>query len=191
MTTPTYKVMVDQNSHYLDESERYSAGEFWRIDGAIEAAKKIVDRSLAELSAEGRTSDEIFEQYCLFGDDPFIVGFDGDLNFSAREYARDRCDDMAGVGWRDLAQNGRFADAEPAMLRDTRLPDGYFPFNEVRASFYENWGDSLSGTDAIEKYSLALDNWQMFASCSTSGGEGTARMMDVKRVQKKLDRLTR
>ena len=35
--------MVDDNYHYMDESERYQHGEFATLDAAIEAARKIVD----------------------------------------------------------------------------------------------------------------------------------------------------
>ena len=181
--------MIEENSHYMDEAQRRSAGEYDFVFQAIEAAKRVVDRSLEEIAGEGRTAAEMFEAYCQFGDDAFITGFDGDLHFSAREYARDRCNDLAGAGWLDLSRAGRFAEGEPAMLRATAAPEGYFPLNEVRASFYENWGDRLDGAEKRAKYEEALLNWQMFASCATSGGEGTARMMDVHRVEKKLAKL--
>ena len=89
--------------------------------------------------------------------------------------------------WRELTENGNYSAAEHLMLAETDRGDGYFPDNEVRASFYENWGDTLSGVEKIAKYELALTNWQQWASCSTSGGEGTARMMEVNRVREKLE----
>jgi len=75
------------------------------------------------------------------------------------------------------------------MLAATDCGEGWFPDCEVRGSYYENWGDTLKGEDQIVKYREAVRYWQMFASFSTSGGEGTARMMDVHRVEKKLERL--
>lgn len=93
------------------------------------------------------------------------------------------------MSWKALADQGNYAEAEPLMLAETFRGEGMFPINEVRASFYENWGDRLDGDEKIEKYKLAEDNWRMYAACSTSGGEGTARMMDVHRVVKKLEAL--
>lgn len=92
------------------------------------------------------------------------------------------------ANWRELASEVRYAEAEAEMLAETDRGPGFFPINEVRASFYENWGDALSGEERIAKYELALTNWEMWAACSTSGGEGTARMMDVYRVRGKLGR---
>jgi len=89
--------------------------------------------------------------------------------------------------WHELFTNGSYAEAEAAMLAETDRGQGYFPDCEVRASFYENWGDSLAGDEQIERYREALNYWQMHASQATSGGEGTARMLDVYRVSKKID----
>lgn len=74
------------------------------------------------------------------------------------------------------------------MLKESDRGAGNFPFNEIRAAFYEAWGDALTGDERMEKYEAALANWEMWASYSTSGGEGTARMMEVRRVRGKLDR---
>jgi hypothetical protein len=92
--------------------------------------------------------------------------------------------------WRELVARGEYAKAEPLMRAETDRGAGFFPDNEVRGEFYEGWGDSLTDrTAAKRKYDEALMNWQMFASCSTSGGEGTARMTDVNRVVAKLEAL--
>ena len=90
-------------------------------------AKRIVDRSLVEFASRGRTSDELYSYYCLYGDDPFIVGGEGNV-FSARDYARERCRDFVGEPWYLLVAMGRFADAEPLMLAGTELND---PFGDA------------------------------------------------------------
>jgi hypothetical protein len=92
------------------------------------------------------------------------------------------------ANWRELAGNGNYLEGEAAMLAETDRGEGFFPINEIRASYYENWGDAISGDEKIAKYELALTNWEMWAACSTSGGEGTARMAEVYRVKKKLGR---
>ncbi len=91
--------------------------------------------------------------------------------------------------WWKIAREGKYAEIEPTMLAATDRGEGYFPDCEVRGSYYENWGDTLAGEAQLAKYREALSYWQMFASFSTSGGEGTARMMDVHRVSKKIDDL--
>lgn len=87
--------------------------------------------------------------------------------------------------WKQLVDQGNFENAEPLMLAETDRGEDFFPDCEVRASFYENWGDRLSGPDQVEKYEEAENYWRMHAAQSTSGGEGTARMLDVARVEKK------
>ena len=188
-----YRVMVDSNFHYMDESERYPAGEYDRLEDAIATAKRIVDASLTEFASLGRTSDELYAHYCLYGDDPFIVGGDGGVPFSAREYAKDRCREFDGESWYLLVTLGRFAEAEPLMLAgtpQTAEADPYGNNTVARAGFYESWGDALGQTQAAaEKYRESQNYWGLFASWSTSGGEGTARMMDVHRVRKKISAL--
>lgn len=93
--------------------------------------------------------------------------------------------------WHELIEIGNYSAAEPLMLAETDRGEGYFPDCEVRASFYENWADQLSGEDQIAKYYEALRYWQMHAAQSTSGGEGTARMLDVTRVQRIIESLTK
>ena len=94
------------------------------------------------------------------------------------------------MNWRELVVDGKYAEAEPLMLSDTETRDGYGGETVVRAGFYEDWGNYLrSGPDAIERYTQSHGYWADYASWSTSGGEGTARMMDVKRLLKKLEAL--
>lgn len=184
-----YHVMVDSNFHYMDESERYPAGEYDSLEDAIATAKRLVDRSLLEFASEGRTAGDLYAHYCQFGDDPFIVGSEK-VEFSAREYAKVRCSEFTGESWHLLVALGRFAEAEPLMLAGTPQTAEADPYGDntvARAGFYEAWGDTLGQTSAAaEKYHESERFWSLFASWSTSGGEGTARMMDVNRVRTKI-----
>jgi hypothetical protein len=83
-----YRVFIDDNFHYMDESERIDHGEFLTADEAVAAAKKIVDDELEHLRASGVTVDEIMSMFVQFGPDPFIVSDDDPVSFSARDYAR-------------------------------------------------------------------------------------------------------
>ena len=94
-------------------------------------------------------------------------------------------------GWRELMAAGRFDEAEAPMLAECGGRPNEWPADpEALGEFYETWGDTLSpGLTAIEKYEKAHGNFAIFASWSTSGGEGTARMMDVNRVLAKIEHL--
>ena len=89
-----YKVLVDDNFHYMDASERYEFGQFESWDSALDAAEGIVDRFLASAYRPGLNADDLYKQYISFGEDPFIIvdsGSDLDYTFSARIYAKARC----------------------------------------------------------------------------------------------------
>ncbi len=89
-----YRIAVDDNFHFMDESERDFAGEYENADDAINAAKEIVDKSLKWLYKEGMTADKLFGVYMDYGDDPFIISEDKDCKFSAWTYAEKRCEDL-------------------------------------------------------------------------------------------------
>lgn len=91
--------------------------------------------------------------------------------------------------WRDLTRQRKFAEAEALMLAETERRTGYGDEVITRAGFYEDWGDSCRAEDrdkAKEFYEKALGGFRVFASWATSGGEGNARMLDVRRVEKKI-----
>jgi|SRR5579864_2320858 len=91
-----YKVVIDDNYHYMDESERFTHGEFEDLQAAIEACKKIVEESLRDAYTPGMSAAELFHGYVGFGQDPWISGGEG-VPFSAWTYARQRCDEICGA----------------------------------------------------------------------------------------------
>ncbi len=97
----TYKVFIDDNFHYGDETERYPHGTFETLDAAIAAAKAVVDDYLENATKQGITPDGLLESYLLFGEDPFIISTDDSESgvlFSARDYARLRCGQLEEQG---------------------------------------------------------------------------------------------
>lgn len=89
--------------------------------------------------------------------------------------------------WRDLVRQGKFAEAEELMLAETAREGEYGYEAVTRAGFYEDWGDHAENIDKAKKFYLkSLTDYERFASWATSGGEGTARMLDVKRLRKKI-----
>jgi len=84
-----YIVMVDDNYHYMNEDERYKHGEYDTPEEAISVCKKIVECSIEY--ENGATPGELYSNYCMFGEDPFIIG---DVGFSGRDYAKEYCEKL-------------------------------------------------------------------------------------------------
>jgi hypothetical protein len=97
--------------------------------------------------------------------------------------------------WKELVKQGRFAEAEPIMLVALSTEQGEDPYGDntvARAEFYEAWGDATrEPLEAVDHYNQADLYFSIYASWSTSGGEGTARMTDVNRVRKKVHNVNR
>jgi hypothetical protein len=91
-----YRVLIDDNFHFMDETERVTHGQFETADGALEACRAIVDEFLADAFKPGMTAAALYERYVSFGDDPFIRPVDPKdataVSFSAWDYARERCE---------------------------------------------------------------------------------------------------
>jgi hypothetical protein len=99
-----FKVMVDDNFHYMDEDERSEHGTFATLDAAVDACRALVDHSLRAGWKPGMSADDLYRQYVAFGDDPFVVappgGEPGKTLFSAHAYARER----AAAIWAELTK---------------------------------------------------------------------------------------
>jgi hypothetical protein len=89
-----YTVSCDDNFHFMDESERYTHGQYDSAEAAIAAAKAIVDRFLLSAYRPGMTADDLYKHYMDFGDDPFIRSEDPACVFSAWTYAGERCPEI-------------------------------------------------------------------------------------------------
>ncbi len=84
---PSYKVLINDNAHYMDESERADHGVFANADEAVAACKKIVD-------------DDLNAMWNAFGPDPIVVPLnpnDPCVRFSAWTYAKGRCKELVSV----------------------------------------------------------------------------------------------
>ena len=89
----SFKLIVADNFHYMDETENYEHGTFDSLELAIAAAKRIVDEYLASALTSGMTAAQLYHSYVSFGEDPYIVAEQSTgVLFSAWEYARTRCD---------------------------------------------------------------------------------------------------
>jgi hypothetical protein len=93
----SFKVLVDDNFHHMDESERYELGYFLTFAEALAASCRIIDKYLIAEFKPGMTSQALYTSYTAFGEDPFIVptgSEEADVEFSAWGYAQRRCDEM-------------------------------------------------------------------------------------------------
>ena len=90
-----YTVYVDDNYHYMDESERYKHGEFDDCRSAVAACKRIVDEFLSTCDVKAG-AEEMYKHYVSFGEDPWITSGDSDCEFHAWDYAKERCRELAG-----------------------------------------------------------------------------------------------
>jgi hypothetical protein len=57
---PSYKVLINDNAHYMDESERADHGVFANADEAVAVCKKIVDDDLNAMWKPGTTAKELY-----------------------------------------------------------------------------------------------------------------------------------
>ena|SRR5207249_1261242 len=95
MTPNRYRVLVDDNFHYMDEDERYEARAFETYTDAVEKCKEIVEQSLQEQLEPGMTAEQLFGAYRGCGDDPWVSETpEGVERFSARDYARRRSQEL-------------------------------------------------------------------------------------------------
>jgi len=88
-----YVVYVDDNFHFMDESERYCAGKFDSPDDAIAKCVEIVESSLEGSAKIENNAAALYSSYTMFGEDPFIVG-PTNIEFSAWDYAKKRSEEI-------------------------------------------------------------------------------------------------
>jgi hypothetical protein len=84
-----FTLILDDNFHFMEADERYTAGEFDSEDAAIHQAKAIIDEFLKAQFTPGMKADDLYSIFCSFGESPFITP---ECGFSAWAYARKRCD---------------------------------------------------------------------------------------------------
>jgi hypothetical protein len=93
----TFKVLIDDNFHYMDTDARTSYGEFETQEAAIDACKQIVNECLLSAYKPGMSATVLYSNYTMFGDDPYIIGGEG-VVFSAWNYAKERCAEICAEG---------------------------------------------------------------------------------------------
>ncbi len=95
-----YRVLINDNAHFMDESEITDRGVFSNADDAVAECKKIVDDDLDWTSRPGMTAADLYGLYVSWGPDPFVVplnAHDPQVTFSAWTYAKERCRDVVSA----------------------------------------------------------------------------------------------
>ena len=92
-----YVVKMGDNFHYTDESEDYELGAYSTFEQAVNAAKAEIDRFLLSAHKPEMTADDLYDSYTSFGEDPFIVSKAGPCEFSAWNYAEQRCREICDI----------------------------------------------------------------------------------------------
>ena len=97
--TVRYKVVVDDNYNYMDESARSEKGPYATPERALTECRRIVDNWLREGYRPGMSAQALYNAYVQYGEDPFIVVVDGTdetVKFSAWDYAKERSRAICG-----------------------------------------------------------------------------------------------
>lgn len=109
----SYRVLVDDNLHYLDENYRRSLGEFPTYSEALAVCQELVDRFLGHEYVPGMTERALYFRYMMFGREPFLVNgtdeAEAQPGFSAWDYARERCADLCESPPREPALEARLS----------------------------------------------------------------------------------
>jgi hypothetical protein len=93
MRKKKYTIVIDDNFHFMDESESYKSGEFDTYEEALGECKKILDDFLEDAVRPGDTADQLYSAFVMFGETPHIHG-EKLGKFSATNYARKRCTEI-------------------------------------------------------------------------------------------------
>jgi len=94
----TFRIYVDDNFNYMDESSRYCIGKFENFDEAVARCKSIVDEFLIEHNTDQIDAESLLKLYTMFGEDPFVVPTpESETSFSAWGYAKQRCEELCRV----------------------------------------------------------------------------------------------
>jgi|GEM_PF-1144206 hypothetical protein len=92
---PTFTVLVDDNFHFMDEDERWTAGTYDSLREALERCLQMVGQDLLQGHRATMAAADLYESYTMMGDDPFIQGPMKTM-FSAWNYAQELATFLAG-----------------------------------------------------------------------------------------------
>jgi hypothetical protein len=88
----SYHVIIRDNYHYQDDDETYVISGFASEAEALAKCKEIVEKGLEANAETGRSAEDIFGYYKMFGEEPSIVSPKGkpSVTFSGWDYAKEQ-----------------------------------------------------------------------------------------------------
>jgi hypothetical protein len=108
-----YRVLIDENFHYMDKSHRYALGDFATYAEAFAVCKEIVDCFLRHEYVPGMPESALYFRYMVFGRDPCLVNGADETEvqpgFSAWDYTRQRCRELCDAPPREPASEVRLS----------------------------------------------------------------------------------
>jgi hypothetical protein len=97
-----FTVWVDDNYHFMDKSYRYQiVDDYDTKDEAIAKCREIVESSIGTNHKKGKSAEELFSGWSMYGESPFIVSSFSispeykETIFSASEYAKEFCEKLS------------------------------------------------------------------------------------------------
>ena len=90
MTKQKYRVIIDDNFHFSDESESYGSGVFDTYEEAVTKCKEIIDEFLDLAKKPDENAEQLYTTFVMYGETPHIHGEKLE-DFSATDYAKHRC----------------------------------------------------------------------------------------------------
>ena len=121
---PNYTVFVDDNFHFMNEDERWTAGTYKSLDDALQKCMEMVGQFMLEQDYPAMKADTLYRGYTSFGDDPFIIG-PVRVKFSAWDYAKALANVLAGTPAEDgprIEQRFRLGYLT-ALLHEARIKE--------------------------------------------------------------------
>ncbi len=130
-----YRVYVDDNFHYQDKNYRILFDEYDSLDEAIRVCKEIVDKNCNSMKGKGKSFSQLYEQYTMFGDDPWIAG-EGHISFSSWAYAKKRCKQLASSDPKKVAKRRVLGLFLAAIITAVLLYTAHFVYPQIYIVFF-------------------------------------------------------
>lgn len=139
----TYRVMVDDNFHYMDADERYMHGEYKTLEEAIKVCKRITEESLMSFYKPGMTKDKLLQYYYCFGDDPWVGGGTLSVPFSAWNYVIELASKIKPESITEKAAKIAIVAHKDQLRKGDNLPYIIHPFMVALKLAKYNFSDTI------------------------------------------------
>lgn len=93
-----FRVYTEDCRRVQARAERKLYGIYSSNEEAEQACRTLIDTFLLRSYSDNISAKNLFQQYTLFGNDAFVVAPLSSASFSARQYARVRCNQLCGTG---------------------------------------------------------------------------------------------